>query len=546
MAITTITLESTVQTKLNTLSASNTSTEFAIAAIAQDSLGAGPQNGTNGQQRTFSTLSAFPTATTNNQGMFALALDTFIMYCNKNGSSWSVLNPSLTNILNDNSSNATSSYLLSRYYGQLQTAFALAEYDTGGTIWTGGQNASGELGLGIQAGSQYTIQPMGLVNSNSWKTVVSGYQTTFGIKNDNTLWAWGDGQYGELGLGTNGSLAFYSSPTQVGTLQNWKSIAASNGGPFPGQGTVWAIKTDGTLWAWGYPGSAFLLGQGNAVDNSPRSSPIQIGSDSNWRSVVGVGGYQMYNGGAFAIKTDNSLWTWGYSSIYLIGGQQSFTGVSTPTQLGTLTNWKQVSCGYNTSMAVKTDGSLWVIGGYNSNGELGNSSLNPLLTVYYLVSSPVQVGTDQNWNYVAVSRGNAASPNTFLIKQDGTLWCMGNNGGGALGLGDGLPRSSPTQIGSLTNWKTVDSVGFTTLATKTDGTIWAWGFNSNGQLGQNNTTSYSSPVQVGSLSNWKTVTVAGGGNGIRALSYPISINTSYLKGSAAAALTQMNNYGGTY
>lgn len=86
------------------------------------------------------------------------------------------------------------------------------------------------------------------------------------------------------------------------------------------------------------------------------------------------------------------------------------------------------------------------------------------------------------------------------------LWTWGNNGYGQLGLGDINSRSSPVQIGSLTNWKQVNAgYVYTTAAIKTDGTLWTWGFNGYGVLGLGNTTNRSSPVQVGTLTNWKQV-----------------------------------------
>ena len=96
------------------------------------------------------------------------------------------------------------------------------------------------------------------------------------------------------------------------------------------------------------------------------------------------------------------------------------------------------------------------------------------------------------------------------------LWAWGHNGSGALGLNDTIWRSSPVQVGSLTNWKQVSYGIFSSLtgvtgiqsyglATKTDGTLWAWGYNLFGPLGLNDITNRSSPVQVGTLTNWKQV-----------------------------------------
>lgn len=74
-----------------------------------------------------------------------------------------------------------------------------------------------------------------------------------------------------------------------------------------------------------------------------------------------------------------------------------------------------------------------------------------------------------------------------------------------LGLGDTTQRTSPTQLGSDVNWEYVGSIALSTLAVKTTGTLWAWGRNSNGQLGVGDTTDRTTPTQVGSSTDWSKV-----------------------------------------
>jgi alpha-tubulin suppressor-like RCC1 family protein len=89
------------------------------------------------------------------------------------------------------------------------------------------------------------------------------------------------------------------------------------------------------------------------------------------------------------------------------------------------------------------------------------------------------------------------------------LYSHGNNANGQLGSGTITHRSSPVQVGALTDWKQISTGSLSTLAIKKDGTLWSWGFNSNGELGQNDRTHRSSPVQVGALTNWKYVIITG-------------------------------------
>ena len=108
------------------------------------------------------------------------------------------------------------------------------------------------------------------------------------------------------------------------------------------------------------------------------------------------------------------------------------------------------------------------------------------------------MGTLTNW---AITGYNIT---TLAIKTDGSLWSWGGNLNGGNGLGESGRRSSPVQVGSLTNWKDLKIINGT-QAIKTDGTLWAWGLNSSAQLGLGDVVSRSSPVQVGTLTNWKRI-----------------------------------------
>ena len=105
--------------------------------------------------------------------------------------------------------------------------------------------------------------------------VATGYYHTVAIKTDGTLWSWGYNSSGELGLSNSGTTTHRSSPVQVGLLTDWQHVAA-------GQMHTYAVKTDGTLWSWGY-NNAGQLGLGNTTN---RSSPVQVGSLTNWQQVA--------------------------------------------------------------------------------------------------------------------------------------------------------------------------------------------------------------------------------------------------------------------
>ena len=243
------------------------------------------------------------------------------------------------------------------------------------------------------------------------------------------------------------------------------------------------LKGDGTLWATSTGAVNGQLGVGNTL---LYSSFVQVGAMTNWANVAC--GYLS----TFATKTDGTLWAWGYNAQGELG-TGNIINYSSPVQVGALTNWASVACGYQFTAATKTDGTLWAWG-INTYGQLGQTNI-----VSY--SSPVQVGALTNWSKIV-----AGKQHLMAIKTDGTLWGCGYNGNGALGYSTNLiAYSSPVQIGALTNWLSVGATTASTFATKTDGTLWAWGINNNSNLPTSNGVFYSSPVQVGSLTNWASI-----------------------------------------
>ena len=346
-------------------------------------------------------------------------------------------------------------------------------------LWSWGYNAKGQLGLGNT--TNYS-SPKGVGALATWSTVsVGGRLFSLAVKTDGTLWSWGYNNNGQLGLG---DVTNRSSPVQVGALTTWSKIAA-------GYLTSFAIKTDGTMWSWG-AGSAGGLGLGNTTSYS---SPKQIGALTTWATVTGS------QSSAVAVKTDGTMWSWGSNTRGQLGLGNTTTYYS-PKQIGALTTWSKLSASGSTSFAIKTNGTMWSWGN-NPFGQLG------LGTSGYGTyrSSPVQVGALTTWNTVNVGKNGT---NTIANKTDGTMWSWGGNAQGQLGLGNTTAYSSPKQIGALTTWATVIGGTVFFLAIKTNGSLWAWGQNNIGQLGLGNTTYYSSPKQVGALTWWSSGSAGNG------------------------------------
>ena len=196
-----------------------------------------------------------------------------------------------------------------------------------------------------------------------------------------------------------------------------------------------------------------------------------------------------------AVKTDGTLWSWGWNANGQLG-LNNLTDVSSPVQVGALTDWLKVACAEEATSAIKTDGTLWSWG-YNVNGQLGDGTTTQR-------SSPVQIGALTTWSEISTSGGKF----TLAIKTDGTLWAWGNGAYGKLGQNVGTYYSSPVQVGALTTWSKCCAAKNTSLAIKTDGTFWGCGQNSQGQVGDGTTTQYSVFTQVGTLTKWLNVSGA--------------------------------------
>lgn len=287
---------------------------------------------------------------------------------------------------------------------------------TDGTLWAWGANDSGQLGLKNTAerNSPTQVEP-----GSTWKAVSCGQDFTLAIKSNGTLWAWGDNSDGQLGLGTADNHV-HPTPAQVGTASDWTAVSC-------GYVDTLAVQSNGTLWGWGSNGNGEL-----GVNNTNQTNtPTQVGSATTW-TAVSVSGTDWYT---LAIQ-DGTLWAFGHNDDYQLGlGSNNTNDETTPTQVGTDSTWKAVSGGGGFNLAVKADGSLWSWG-YSSSGNLGLGHMSQTVT------SPTRVGTGHAWT--AVSCGYEQ---TMVLRSDGTLWACGDSFWGDLGLGNTPDKDVPTEIG---------------------------------------------------------------------------------------------------
>ncbi len=219
-----------------------------------------------------------------------------------------------------------------------------------GTIWAWGANYRGQLGNGSlgprltnsAATPNLQTRPVLTVAANDWVQVIAGSITSYALKRDGTLWAWGLNNFCQLGID---SWVDSPKPVQVGTATNWLKVCA--GGVSAG-----GIQSDGSLWIWG--GSPKL---GNTVATSPQNLlvPTRLTPDTNWVDLSVAFNIWM------AVKSDGTLWAWGRIAHTFTRASTNSDGM--PAQIGNETNWLSVwsSGGGFAHLLKKRDGSFWLM-----------------------------------------------------------------------------------------------------------------------------------------------------------------------------------------
>ncbi|MDR1298832.1 MAG: S8 family serine peptidase, partial [Oscillospiraceae bacterium] len=332
-----------------------------------------------------------------------------------------------------------------------------------GTVWGWGTNSMGQLGNGeIGSLEEKLTQVIGLTDIIA---IATKDNHSLALKSDGTVWAWGFNNNGQLGDGTT---ANRTAPVQVSGLTGIASIAA-------GYSHSYAVKSNGTVYAWGsnYYGQ---LGDGT---NTNRKNPVLLSG------LADVATVDAGNRHGIALKSNGTVWTWG-NNAYGQLGDGTATDRPAPAQIEDLTGITAIASFNNHSLALQSDGTVWAWG-YNVYGQLGDGTRTNK-------TAPVQV--DDIAGAAAIAAGYDHS---LALKADGTVWAWGHNMYGQLGDGSRSARYAPVQASGID-----DSVGISagynhSLAITSDGTVWAWGSNSHGQLGARGIIYQRSPVKLPSL-----------------------------------------------
>lgn len=205
-----------------------------------------------------------------------------------------------------------------------------------GRLYAWGENDNGQLGNSTTESSSPLVSVTGLT---SIVEVTAGGASAYALRSDGTVWAWGSGFFGRLG---NGSTTSSSSPVQVTGLTSVTAIAG-------GSQTAYALKSDGTVWSWGY-NSTGQLGSGSTDLFS--STPVQV---SGLTSVTAIaGGLES----ASALKSDGTVWTWGFNEY----GQGTYNHTYVPVQVSGLSSVTAIATGIETGYALLSNGTVMAWG----------------------------------------------------------------------------------------------------------------------------------------------------------------------------------------
>ncbi len=331
-----------------------------------------------------------------------------------------------------------------------------------GTVWAFGENAMGQLGNGTTTGSTTPVEVSGLTGVTA---VSGGLLSSDALKSDGTVWAFGDNTYGELG---NGTTTNSDVPVQVSGLSNVTQIAA-------GGYHALALEANGTVWAWG-DNSYGQLGNGTTASSDV---PVQVSGLSN---VVALAAGDFHS---LALEANGTVWAWGDNNDGQLGNGTT-TNSDVPVQVSGLSNVTQIAAGVYFSTALKSDGTVWSFGD-NTYGQLGNGTTTSS-------SVPVEVTGLTGVTEIAAHLSSHAMAATAT----GAVSAWGDNHYGELGNGSTRNSSTPVAVSGVSA-TAIAAVGDSSLAAETSGSVLSWGDNRYGQLGNNSTRNSSTPVSVSSL-----------------------------------------------
>lgn len=328
-----------------------------------------------------------------------------------------------------------------------------AAVTSSGTLYTWGSNDCGQLGLG---NTVQKLSPTKVPIKADVRKVWCGNKVTYALTDENTLYVFGSNKELLLGMTTKSSTV--STPTLNVSLSDYPDIEI-----YPSDGFCLAL-IGGQIYGWGRNSASRLLDCPSKV-----TDPMPIAEDLSGITKLAVG-----NNHVLALNNKNEVYVWGANSTGQLGVNYSVNTVSEPDMLEIYnrkneleTNaFSDIAAASNHSMAVDTNGKLWVFGS-NSDGQLGTSSTR--------IKTPTSVASDVRSVFAGITACG-------LLDSDDKLLMCGKNSFGA--LGDGTVRDKNIFHDVTGKFITDVSIGDGFAGyINYDGNLYCWGNNSVGQAG---------------------------------------------------------------
>ncbi|MGX4686989.1 RCC1 domain-containing protein [Vagococcus sp. JNUCC 83] len=295
--------------------------------------------------------------------------------------------------------------------------------DASGYVWVWGFNGAGRTGIGTTSGYLGGMKriPFFVDNNITVKTIKSGYRQSFAITTDGLLYGWGQNNNGEIGQGFTGTEANpISTPKKIPIpLHSDEKVIIvdprENAGGL--QTTVYAVTSEGRVFAWGYGGSNLIPG----YTGTSNTTPIELTDISTLgKDNGGIEDIQVGNSQVILLAKNGKVFGWGGNNYGSVGiGNTSST--SSPKELTSFGGAKvtQISLNYNQSMALTEDGKVFRWGQvYGSRSTASANFTSPALVSYDFSSA----------KYSPVPKKVIASTyNSSIIDQHGRIWSSGGN-----------------------------------------------------------------------------------------------------------------------
>ena len=376
-------------------------------------------------------------------------------------------------------------------------------------LYTWGRGTHGQLGHGGRwvsptgDGDPYPehnrdIPTRVKLGTYDWIDVAGGWAHTVALRADGSIWGAGrifDGGHGNV---NNMRVDFTASFDQIGTDTDWAHVAATHS-------SVFAIKLDGTMYAWG-ANTGGVLGIGNT---DFQDEPVQVGRStagnalgaggaglrSDWASVTASSNH------ALALTTSGELFGWGSNAQSQLGtGATNYPRPITPGR-----QWSMVTAGTEFSAGICYVSEGLYTWGSNGHGRLGT----PGMAMNSTRSSPTRIITGSTFESIRLN----VTTHGIAICSDGNVWTWGNDQFSQLGRGtpNDTDRRTPIVITEGSSVATEDRTdvdlgaktwtdsiggGSFSLAINDRGELWGWGHNSFGMLGNRDTENRNRPVQI--------------------------------------------------